>query len=143
MDIKKAKKLLSVPGTTLAVCRGGVLFVSQKSGIAPALDCLSLGDALHGSAAADKIIGKAAAMLFISAGVRELYGEVMSLAAAAMLDKYGVVRSHTILTEVIVNRKGDGICPMEEAVMDISDPSKAEAALRKKLASLPQRKPQT
>ena len=36
----------------------------------------------------------------------------------------------------IINRKGDGICPMEKAVFDIDDPVQAKAAILARLAEM-------
>ena len=121
---------------TCVLCRGDNTYTSEKSGIAPMLGFLADGVGLDGFSAADRIIGKAAAMLFVRAGVREVYGEVMSRAALPVLEKYGIRCSFGALTDRIANRAGDGICPMEATVAGIDDPAEAEAALRDKLVQL-------
>ena len=135
-DIEIAKELLARPGMTCVLCRGDAVYTSEKTGIAPMLGFLADGTELAGFSAADKIVGKAAAMLFVRAGVREVYGEVMSRAALPVLEKYGIPASFGTLTDSISNRAGNGICPMEETVAGIDSPAEAEAALRAKLARL-------
>ena len=44
--------------------------------------------------------------------------------------------TYTTLTENIINRKGDGICPMEKTVTDIIDERFAVEALRQKIFEL-------
>jgi len=46
------------------------------------------------------------------------------------LEALGMTRRAQV---AVVNRKGDGICPMEEAVEGIDDPSAAIAAIKEKL----------
>lgn len=136
-DIQKAKEILENGGVTCVLCRGGEVVTSRKSGISPMLDFLADGIDLVDYSAADKIIGRAAAMLFVLAGVREVYGEVVSRAALPIFEKYGVEYSYGTLVERIINRRGDGLCPMEAAVADIDDPkSGAEALYAKRRALL-------
>lgn len=135
-DIEKAKDLLHRPGTTCALCRGEIVYTSQKTGISPMLEFLAEGVILEGFSAADKIIGKAAAMLFARARVSEVFGEVMSSAAVSVLERYGIRASFGTLTDGILNRTGDGPCPMEATAAGIDSPAEAEAALRNKLAQL-------
>lgn len=97
------------------------------------LDYIASSTDLKGFSAADKIIGKAAAMLFVKAGVKEVYGSVMSSSAAELLQKYNIPCSWGTLTDKIINRKGDGVCPMEQTVAGINDLTEAyEALLRRR-----------
>ncbi len=135
-DIQKAKKILEKGNVTCVLCRGDEAVVSQKSGISPMLDFLADGTDLRGFSAADKIIGRAAAMLFVLAGVCEVYGEVVSRAALPIFEAHGVAYSYGILTDRIINRRGDGLCPMEAAVAEINDPKLGAEALYAKRREL-------
>lgn len=128
-DLVKAKAVLEAEELTCVLCKGDVLIKRSEKGISPMLDLISEGADLKGFSAADKIIGKAAAMLFSYSGVTEVYGQVMSRAAAEFLDTKGIAYSYGTMTETIINRKGDGICPMEQTVTDINDTEKAYRAL--------------
>ena len=44
--------------------------------------------------------------------------------------------SFDVRTQAIVNRKGDGLCPMENAVKDIDEPEDALRAVNKTLERL-------
>lgn len=83
---------------------------------------------------ADKIIGKASAMLLVLSGVKEVYTPVLSKAGKEVFERYGVPCEYDSLADYIVNRRGDGMCPMEMTVKDIDDPMEAFEALKKKLA---------
>ena len=129
-DIENAKRILNEPGMTCVLCRGDTVYTSSKPGISPMLDYLEDGTPLCGFSAADKVVGKAAAMLFALAGVKEVFGEVMSSSALPVFAEHGILASYTTLTGQITNRAGDGCCPMELTVCETDDLKKAEAALR-------------
>jgi hypothetical protein len=131
-DTQRAKELLCAQGSayTCVLCRGDEIFTSTKTGIAPMMDFLDSGADLCGFCAADRIVGKAAAMLFILARVRAVHGEVMTETACRLLKENGIAVSFATLTDAIINRRGDGLCPMEKAVEGIFDPSLARDAIR-------------
>lgn len=135
-DIEKAKHLLTQSNATLVLCHGDETVISEKRGIAPMLDFISEKRVLNGFSAADKIVGKAAAMLFVLAGIKKVYAEVLSEAAVEVLSENGIEYSYGVLTERIINRKGTGICPMEQTVENISVPMQAYDALIKKVYEL-------
>ena len=129
-DIEKAKKLLSGGNFTCVLCKGDTSYTSTGKGVSPMLTFLENGTELRGFSAADKIVGKAAAMLFDCAGVTEVFAEVMSKAAVNYLKERGIACSYGVLTDKIINRKGDGLCPMELAVMDIDDEKLGFSAIK-------------
>lgn len=133
-DLETAKAHLS--GHSLCLCKDGAWFTDDGRGISPMLRLLGENRDLRGYAAADSIVGKAAAMLFVKAGIAAVYGEVMSGAGRAYLEAHGIPCAYGVLTEKIINRKGDGICPMEQAVAELDDADEGYRALCDKLNSL-------
>jgi iron complex outermembrane receptor protein len=110
-------------------------YFSFETGIRPIL--LAMKDDIsffEGTSVADKIIGKASAMLLTLSGVKEVYTPVLSKAGRQIFEKYGVKYAYDELAEYIINRKGDGMCPMEMTVKDINDLNEAYESLRRKLA---------
>jgi iron complex outermembrane receptor protein len=85
---------------------------------------------------ADKLIGKASAMLLTLSGVKEVYTLVLSEAGKQIFDSYGITYGYDRLVDYIVNREGTGMCPMEMTVRDIDDLNEAFEALNRKLESL-------
>ncbi len=83
----------------------------------------------------DKVIGRAAAAIAICGKVRRVYGEVMSEDAKEFLLKHNIRADAALFVPVILNRKRDGLCPMEQTVKGIDNPEQALAALRKKIES--------
>ena len=85
---------------------------------------------------ADKIVGKASSMLLILSGIKKVNAIVLSKQAKNILDKYNIEYTYEQLVEYIINRKKDGMCPMEETVKDIDDLNEAFIALNKKIIAL-------
>lgn len=115
---------------SLAVYNGGKTVTFNEHGIITLLRLVKEDRSLLvGATVADKIVGKAAALLLINGGVKRIYGGVMSVSATTVLRAYGVKYSYGTLTERIINRKGNDICPMEKAVAACSDPKDAVGVL--------------
>ena len=68
---------------------------------------------LRGASVADKVVGKGAAALLILGGVRELFAGVVSTSALGLLKDSGIPVRFSQEVAHIVNRKGDGVCPVE------------------------------
>lgn len=134
-EIDKAKTLL-VDSKTCVLVKGEKVLESERKGIAPILFFMNNGVDLNGYVVADRIVGKAAALLFVNAGIKEVYGEVMSESGIIVLKEHNIPYSYKIKTERIINRKGDDICPMEKTVLDIEEPSTAYKALNEKVREL-------
>ncbi|MDE7193063.1 MAG: DUF1893 domain-containing protein, partial [Oscillospiraceae bacterium] len=119
-NLKKAKELLESGGYTVVMCRGSELYTSSERGVKPLVELAGKRD-MTGYSAADKIVGRAAAFLYVLLGVREVYAGVMSEGAENLLIVHGITPFSGCLTEKIINRTGNGLCPMENAVRDIPD----------------------
>lgn len=133
-ELNYAKKMLSAGNYTLFICSEEKVYFSDEKGIKPLLSLLS--DDWSGAVAADRIVGKAAAMLYANLKVKAVYAGVMSESARAVFEKHGIKYEYTTLTENIINRDGTDLCPMELAVKDIDDPADAAEAISNKLAEL-------
>lgn len=132
-DLIRAKALLAEGDHTIALCHGDVTHTDTRRGIAPMLELLAQRIELSGFSVADRVVGKAAALLFIRAGITEVYAAVISEAALKVLSDRGIPCEWGSKVEYIINRTGDGPCPMEHAVREIDDPEEAETVLREKL----------
>lgn len=67
---------------------------------------------------ADKIVGKGAAAIMIVGGVKSLSTYVISTPALELLRKSSVKTEYIMEVDNIINRDGDGICPVEQLCMD-------------------------
>ena len=135
-DLEKAKELLAQTGSTCVLCRGDIVYTLTDRGIKPLVDLLDSGEDTCGFSAADKVVGKAAALMYCLLGVRRVYGRVMSDAAVKVLRRNGIEAYWGTLTECIRNRAGTGLCPMEAATAHIDDPDDALSTILATLASL-------
>lgn len=112
-------------------------YYSTNRGIKPIIDMLNNDiDYFKGLSVADKIVGKASAMLLVLSGIKEVNAIVLSKAGKSILDKYNIEYTYEELTEYIVNRKGDGMCPMEETVKEIDDLALAYEKLNEKIKKM-------
>lgn len=112
-----------------------IISAESPRGIAHLIKIYEEGILLN-SFVADAIVGKAAAMIFTLAGVKGCYGHTMSKEALKWLEEHNIEASYNILTDHIINRKGDGICPMEETVMKVNNENEALILLKEKIASI-------
>lgn len=135
-DLVRAMARLEAGDYTVVLCRDGVEYTDTRRGVEPLLALLDSGVAVTGFSAADRVVGKAAAFLYLRLGVTAVHGGVMSQPAHDLLTAHGVCVSADTVVPAIRNRAGDGFCPMEAAVWELTDPIKAEAAVRTTLRSL-------
>ncbi len=134
--LEEAKQRLFEGGFTAVLCRDGGVYTSTARGVLPLCQWLDSGTDFRGFSAADKVVGKATAFLYLLLGVSELYAEVISEPARAVLMAGGVAVTFGKCVPYIINRKGDGMCPFEAAVLAISEPEAAHAAIRQKMQEM-------
>lgn len=135
-DIERAKQLLASAGHTCVICKGEDIHTSDKRGVAPLIELIDKKTDVRGYSAADKAVGKAAAMLFVLLGVGEIYASIMSRGAKTVLDSHGIKYSCGEEVEYIINRKKDGMCPMEAAVTDINDHGEALTKIKETIEKM-------
>ena len=135
-DLEKARSLLEKENYTCVICRGDDVITDRRRGVRPLLELLESGKDLHGYSAADKVVGKAAAFLYCLLGVKALHAGVLSVPARDVLVSAGIFVEWGSLVPAIRNRAGDGFCPMETAVWDLTDPALAPDAIRIALQKL-------
>ena len=126
----------ALPGHTLVLCKNGEVLCSDLRGVDPMVRLLREGRDLTGYSAADRVVGRAAALLFLKAGIRELYADTLSEGAAALLTAHGLPFSCCVRTERILNRAQTDLCPMEQAVVGTDDPALGWAQILQRLEEL-------
>jgi len=126
-DLEIAKNELHEENLALAIVKNGSLLYSTKSHrISGFLDAIDKCDGnLEGASVADKVAGKAIALLCAYAKVKEVYAAVMSRQALFVFKKHKVVYHWNELVENILDANKKGICPFEKAAVNVSDPEKA------------------
>ena len=123
--MKQLIDILHDEGLTLVIkSADGHLYRFTQRGVKDLLTLVTESpELLHGALIADKAVGKAAAACMVAGGVRQVHADVMSEPALALLQAHGVVAECGTLVDHIINRAGDGWCPMERLSRDIDDPA--------------------
>lgn len=112
-------------------------YYSKDNGIKPVLFRLNENKSFFkGLEVVDKIIGKASAMLLVLSGVKKVHALVLSATGKDIFEKYNIEYSYDELVPYIINRSGDGMCPMEITVKDIDNLQEAFVALNNKVKEL-------
>lgn len=132
LDLERAREVLDAGDYTCALCRGDAVYTATARGVRPLVEWLDSGLDLRGFSAADKVVGRATAFLYVLLGVRAVHARVMSTPARLALEENGITALCDKEVGGIINRRGDGPCPFEEAVLGITDPQEALTAIRKK-----------
>lgn len=134
--INSAKNLIANGKATCVVIRDGqIINIDSGKGIKPVITLYEQG-LFADSTVVDKIIGKATAMILVLGKVKACHGVTVSKNALKYLTEHNVFVTFDTCVDNIINRSGDGICPMEQTVKDIDSPEEALAALKSKLKEL-------
>lgn len=92
-----------------------ILVESSARGIKPIFDAYrDHKDSLNNASVADRVIGKAASMFLISGKVQSLYTDLISDIAYDLLKENGIQVEYSKKVPMILNRRGDDLCPMEK-----------------------------
>ena len=134
--MEQARKILEAGSYTCVLRKNDTVFTATERGVKPLVRWLAQGIDVRGFTAADKVVGRATAYLYVLLGVKEVWAAVMSEAAAEVLARHGIAASQDRLVKNIINRQGTGICPFEEAVLDIQTPEEALSAIREKMEKM-------
>ncbi len=135
-DLNRARRMLKTGEYTCVLCRGEETHTSTARGVKPLVEWYAGERTFSGFSAADKVVGRGAAFLYVLLGIHLLYADVISKSALDVLQMHGIQTQYKALVPNIINRKGDGICPFEAAVADITDPDHAYRAIREKMEAL-------
>jgi hypothetical protein len=137
-DLELAKKRMEDEALTLCIARGGkVLFEGASRGISGFLDAVeSLGDRLEGASVADRVVGKAVALLCVDSRVRAVYASTLSRDAKQLFDGCSVRVEWGELVESILDAGRRETCPFERLAAGIADPKDAYGRLRALQSSL-------
>lgn len=139
MPLSSYLQTLDASGQNLLVFRDGeVLFSSSSKGVSPlveAIDVIGL-DGLRGVVTADRIVGRAAALLNVYMGAVEVHAILISSGAKETLRGHGIGFRFWEETDAIKIRDGVVFCPFERMVQGVSDPEEAYHRIKAKLSEL-------
>lgn len=114
-DIDIAEELLEKEKLALAIVKDSkVIFTSSGKGIKPLYTAYEEHKIeLEGSSVADRVTGKAAAMLCAHAGIKQLKTKLISENAMNVLNETNIIYEYDECTPFIENRDRTGMCPVE------------------------------
>ena len=135
-DLEKAKNILINNNNTCVLVLGDAVYSSSERGVKPLLDFLDSKTNFKGFSAADKTIGAGAAHLYLLLGVKTVWAKVISQSALDILKRANIKTKYETLVPYIINRRGDGMCPIEKAVKDITNSDEALNAINATLEDL-------
>ncbi|MEW6082422.1 MAG: DUF1893 domain-containing protein [Bacillota bacterium] len=140
MDV--ARRCLEEGFSVAAVKEGRILGRETGAGARPFfLLYLRLGGNLSGSSVADRVVGRAVALGAAAAGCARLHGDVMGKSALELLEKSSVNYNYGRLVPRILDRSGQGPCPVERLSEETRDLEELLEALRGFWGDLPEPKP--
>ncbi len=131
--VNKAVELINNGKASCVIIRDGKIIYSELSrGIKPMISAYENG-LLSGSTVVDKVVGKAAAMVMALGKVKSCYALTASKGAISVFEEHGICVQCGNRVEYIVNRTGNGMCPMEESVQGVSDLNQALKCIKERL----------
>lgn len=134
--IQSAKNLIAQDTAVCVVIKDNTIIRTEPGrGIGPILKLYEEG-VLKDAFVVDKIIGKASAMILALGGVKGCFGITVSQSAVNWLKAHQIPLSYERCVDAIINRTGDGTCPMEQTVKNVDDAAKALPLLKAKLEEL-------
>lgn len=131
LDLARALLIANKDATLVAV-RGDEIVVCRDRGVKPLLKMVAEGRSLKGFSVADKVVGKAPALLYAVLGPEAVFSPVMSWTGRTVLLAAGIFVSHDVLVPHISNRAKSGQCPMDESVTNIWEPYEAVGVLEER-----------
>lgn len=131
-DLETAKRRLSERHLTLCVVKeGDVIFEANTHGVSGFMEAVEeFKDGLDGASIADRVVGKAIALLCVYVNARAVYAATISKAAKVLLEGNSVYLEWDSLVENILRADKSRTCPFEQLVDRITDPDDAYKKLK-------------
>lgn len=131
-DLEAAKLRLKRGNLTLVIVKDGeVIFETSLHSIKGFLEAIEkLGEKIAGSFVADRIVGRAAAMLCAYSKVAYVFAVTMSEEGREVLKHHNIPYQYENLVPNILNYKAEDLCPLEKLTLNITNPEEAYEKLK-------------
>ena len=135
-DLDIASKRLNQKSLSLVVVKNGkVLFETESHGLNDLVEAINqLQSNMKESSVADRIVGRAAALLFVYSGVSAIFAATISDGGMEILDNSSVFHEFEKRVPRILNFKKTDVCPFEKLVAKLSSPEEAYERLKARCA---------
>lgn len=136
-DLLQARQLLDAAQLAFVLVRDGkIIATGDDYGVRELLATADrIGPEIRGASLADKVVGKAVALIVVHAGIRAVDTRVASEPAVRFLNVHGIPLQAGTIVPQILNRKGDGPCPMEKATLPFEEVAPGLQQLRDFIAA--------
>jgi hypothetical protein len=131
-DLEIAEERLKQKNLALVIVKGGnVVFKTSSHGLGGLLKAIeALDKEMRDSSVADKIVGRAAALLCVYARVFAVFAVTASERAIQVLKVNNVLCKFEDRVPYILNLEKTDICPFEKLVINLSNPKEAYERLK-------------
>ena len=131
-DLTTARKRLREKGLSLVFVRDSkVVFETSVEGLRGFVQAIeTMSDSLTRSSIADRIVGKAAALLCAYCKAKAVFAFTMSQSGLKTLKTHKIPSEFESLVPTILNRKKTDRCPFEKLVQNTTDPKEAYEKIR-------------
>lgn len=136
-DLRLARLTLHESNLNLVIVKKGeVVFDTRAHGIGGFLLAIDkLGKELVGSSVADRIVGRAAALLCAYCEVASVFAVTVSEEGAQTLIRNNIPHEYENIVPNILNYDRTDICPFEKLTAGLMDPKEAYEKLKRKASS--------
>jgi hypothetical protein len=130
--LKLAKQRLIQKNLSLVVAKdGSVSFETRARGVSGLLEAIKkLGNDMTGASVADKVVGRAAALLLVYSGVVSVFAVTISDSGIEVLRKHNIPIEFDERVPSILNFRKTDVCPFEKLVAEFSDSREAYEELK-------------
>jgi len=131
-DLEVARSKLKGENLSLVIVKDGkIVFKTMSSGIGGFLQAIELlNRELAESSIADKIMGRAAALLSVYSRVSAVFAVTISKEGIKVLEDNDIPYQFERRVPNILNSKGDDMCPFEKLTITITNPAEAYSKLK-------------
>lgn len=130
-DLLKARDVLEKKKAAFIIVHHNIIIgESLQSGVAPFFHMVASHNGLAGASLADKVVGKAVALLSLFAGIRSIYTPLISEPALHVLSPSTIYVEALHTVPMILNRDQTDRCPIETMVLTCEDPAEAFSILK-------------
>ena len=126
-DVELAKLRLTSQDLSLVIVKNEkIIFETKKQGITGLLEAIEILDKdIISSSIADKIVGVAAAILCVHAGISSVFAFTISESGIKLLKKYNINFDFNKKVTRILNQTKTDVCPFEKLAMNSINPENA------------------
>lgn len=131
-DLEAAKRRLKTKNLSLVFVKSSkVIFETDMEGLFGFLKAIDKsGVNLAAASVADRIIGKAAALLCVHSKVKAAFAVTLSTGGLRVLENHQIHCEYENLVPSILNLQQTDQCPFERLVEDVTNPEEAYRSIR-------------